>query len=83
MLPAIYYLNGMTVYAANMMWQEFSTIFVAVRYLLFFYGVKGGDFRQTLNSFMLFFSFIFTRSVFQIYCAVAIVSPMIYQMVFK
>jgi hypothetical protein len=83
MLPSIYFMNGMTNYAANMMWQEFSTIFVAFRYLLFFYGVKGGDLKQSLNSFMLFFTFIVTRSAFQIYCTVAIVTPMIYQIEFK
>ena len=49
---------------------EISTPFVCVRWFLFKHGITGGSFLQTLNTFLLFFFFIFGRVVVQIYVVI-------------
>lgn len=59
-------LGPVTNYASVGFFQEFSTFFVAFRYLLFFYGYSGGDWRQSINSFFLAISFFFIRTIGQV-----------------
>ena len=79
MYCAVFTMGAPMVFGANMLWLEISTIFVAFRWLMFFYGVGGADIRQAVNSFFLAFSFILLRTVLLIYVAVAVGLPWLSQ----
>lgn len=63
LLTTVFFLGPTLVFSAAALYQEISTFFVAFRYLLFFYGYSGGDWRQTVNSAFLAISFLILRAV--------------------
>ena len=58
-----------------MLLMEFSTIFSNSRWLMFQHGVSGGHIVQSINSVMLFFSFLICRIYFQVYTVVVSALP--------
>ena len=78
MYCALIYWNMPVVFGAAMCWLEISTIFVALRWLMFFHGVMGGSWLQSLNTFICAFTFIFLRTVFQIYAVAVNAIPWCY-----
>jgi hypothetical protein len=71
------------IFGANMLWLEISTIFVALRWLMFFYGVGGADVRQAINSFFLAISFILLRTSLLIYVSAVIGPAWLYRTFFE
>jgi uncharacterized membrane protein len=82
MYCAIFTMGAPVIFGANMLWLEISTIFVALRWLMFFYGIVGSDLRQAINSFFLAISFIILRTVLLIYCTFAIGPSWMYRAYF-
>lgn len=58
-----------------MLWLEISNFFTCIRWLMFFYGVAGGDWKHTLNSIFGAIAFLFGRTLTLIYVAIFIVLP--------
>jgi hypothetical protein len=54
------------VFGSAMCWLEISTIFVNLRWLMFFQDIKGGDWRHNLNTLVLAVTFIGFRTLFQL-----------------
>jgi hypothetical protein len=72
-------MNFMVLFGSAMLWLEFSTFFIAFRWMMFFHGIMGEDWRQTLNSFLIALSFLIFRTVFCIYGVFAIGGPWMYK----
>ena len=68
-------LDYTTVFGIVMLFMEFSTIFSNSRWLMFQHGVSGGNIVQSINSVMLFFSFLICRIYFQVYTVVVSALP--------
>ena len=66
------------VFGSAMLWLEISTIFVAFRWMMFFHEVRGGDWRQSLNTFMCAVSFIIGRTIFQLLAVWYVALPFMY-----
>ena len=61
-----------------MLFMEFSTIFSNARWLMFQHGMSGGNIYQSINSGLLFFSFLACRIYFQVYTIVVTGLPFFY-----
>ena len=79
MYSSLFPMNFMVLFGSAMLWLEFSTFFIAFRWMMFFHGIMGGDWKQTLNSVFTAFSFLFLRTVFCIYGVFAIGGPWMYK----
>jgi len=73
--------NMPLVFGAAMLWLEISTIFVALRWMMFFHDIKG-DWRQSINTFFTAVSFLFFRTVFQLYAVIFVAFPFLYETFF-
>lgn len=62
-------------FAGNMLWVEFSTFFISFRWLLFFYGYMGDDWRQTVNSILGAIAFLFGRTLVLLYVVTFLCAP--------
>jgi hypothetical protein len=78
MFMALIPFNLPLVFGAAMTFLEISSPFVAARWLLFAHGVMGGDWRQTLNTFVCAVVFILARTVFQIIAVCVVAMPFLY-----
>ena len=83
MLCALIPFNLPVVFGSAMLWLEISTYFIAFRWMMFFNGIMGGDWRQNLNSFFIVTVFIFCRTIFQLYAVVVVGMPFLYKTFFK
>lgn len=70
MFCALVPFNMPIVFGSAMTFLEISTPFVAIRWMLFFHGVVGGDWRQTINTIICGIVFIFCRTGFQLVAVV-------------
>lgn len=66
------------VFGAAMTFLEISSPFVALRWLFFAHNVMGGDWRQSLNTFVCAVVFIVLRTVFQLVCTCQVGLPFLY-----
>ena len=61
---------------------EISGPFVNGRWLMFDHGIGSGTILQTINTVLLFFTFMFGRVVFQIFLVFTYCSPWVYYMLY-
>jgi len=75
--------NFTLLFMGNMLWLECSTFCLSGRWLMFFYGVPGGDWKHSVNSLIGSVIFLFGRTVFHLYSIAFVYLPLYYNAVVK
>lgn len=69
------FMGPIVVYGSNMLFQDFSALFVAAKYFMSHYGIADTDKKQVAASVMNSIFFIFGRTIFLVYCSLIMMGP--------